>query len=79
MTAHRIEATLSEDGMLALWDLPFRAGDRVEVIVLADDNQRASNSRSNAQRFPLRGTQPYRFDDPFGPAVPEEEWEAMKD
>ena len=32
--AHRIEAILSEDGRLLLDDLPFRAGQAVEIIVL---------------------------------------------
>jgi len=35
MNAHRIEAVLAEDKRLTLEDLPFRAGDAVEVIVLA--------------------------------------------
>ena len=32
--AHRIEIILSEDGKLSLDQLPFRAGQAVEVIVL---------------------------------------------
>ncbi|HET6575835.1 MAG TPA: hypothetical protein VFG68_19695 [Fimbriiglobus sp.] len=32
--AHRTEAVLSEDGKLSLDNLPFRAGQAVEVIVL---------------------------------------------
>jgi hypothetical protein len=31
--AHRTEAVLSEDGKLSLDNLPFRAGQAVEVIV----------------------------------------------
>ena len=33
--AHRIEAVLSEDGKLMLDQLPFQAGQAVEIIVLA--------------------------------------------
>ncbi len=33
-TAHRIEIVLAEDGKLSLDQLPFRAGQVVEVIVL---------------------------------------------
>ena len=35
MNAHKVEAMLSQDGQLLLNGLPFLAGDRVEVIVLA--------------------------------------------
>jgi len=34
MNAHRIETTLEQNGELTLRDLPFAAGDAVEVIVL---------------------------------------------
>lgn len=33
--AHRIEAVLTEDGKLTLNQLPFRAGETVEIIVLS--------------------------------------------
>jgi hypothetical protein len=74
MTAHRIETFLTEDGTLALKDLPIRAGARVEVIVLVSD----AVAQTDAERFPLRGSQPYRFDDPFSPAVPEDDWDALR-
>ena len=35
MNAHKLETVLSQDGQLWLNGLPFRAGDVVEVIVLA--------------------------------------------
>lgn len=35
MNAHKLEAVLSQDGQLLLNNLPFCAGDVVEVIVLA--------------------------------------------
>ena len=35
MEAYRVETTLTADGSLVLDRLPFRASDRVEVIVLA--------------------------------------------
>ena len=41
MTPHYIETTLDKDGCLILEDLPFAAGDAVEVIILA--RQPASN------------------------------------
>ena len=35
MDSHRIQTTLEQDGMLMLKDLPFHAGETVEVIILA--------------------------------------------
>jgi hypothetical protein len=80
MTAHRVETTVTEDGTLALKNLPIRAGERVEIIILMGGGPPPSSaqSESDANRFPLRGLQPYRYDDPFGPAVPEEDWDALK-
>ncbi len=34
MNVLRIETTISQDGTLTITDLPFQAGDAVEVIVL---------------------------------------------
>jgi hypothetical protein len=76
MIAHRIETVLTEDGTLALKNLPIRAGARVEVIVLVADTPVVAET--DADRFPLRGSEPYRFDDPFSPAVPENDWNVLK-
>jgi hypothetical protein len=35
MKAYRIEKEIAADGMLQLDTLPFRAGERVEIIILA--------------------------------------------
>lgn len=67
--AHRIETILSEDGKLSLDCLPFRAGQAVEVIVLA-----ASSPRSAGQS--LRGTL-LRYDRPTEP-VAEADWDALR-
>ena len=73
MRAHRAEATVQEDGTVALKDLPFHAGEQVEVIILAPE---AKPNMGN--RYPLRNKVPYRFDEPFEPAVPPEDWEANR-
>ena len=39
MKAHRIEATMGENGTLILRDLPFDAGDSVIVVILERDTQ----------------------------------------
>lgn len=70
MQAYRVETIVDEDGELKLTKLPFRAGDRVEVIVLAQ-----SEIPEGARRYPLRGT-PIRYDRPTEP-VGEAEWEVL--
>ena len=69
MQAHRIETTIRLGGTLTVQGLPVREGTSVEVIVLIKDEPGSSS-------HPLRGT-PYRFDEPFEPAVPEG-WEAER-
>ena len=68
METHRIETTLEKDGTLTLTDLPFHAGETVEVIVLA------KATPADGERYPLRGT-PVTYADPFEP-VAAEDWDA---
>jgi hypothetical protein len=70
--AHRFEAVLSEDGKLSLEHLPFRAGQTVEVIVLP-----AATRVTPQPPESLRGSV-LKYDRPFDPAVPEDDWEALK-
>jgi hypothetical protein len=67
--AHRIEVVLSEDGKLLLDQLPFRAGQTVEVIVLPVPGPIPSD-------HPLRGTV-LRYDEPTAP-VAEADWDALR-
>jgi hypothetical protein len=66
MQAHRTEATVLEDGVLTLHDVPFRKGDAVEVIVLLAPKATATHS--------LRG-KPVSLIAPTEP-VAESEWDA---
>ncbi len=66
--AHRIEAVLSEDGKLVLDHLPFRAGQKVEVIVFPV-------SCATAPSIALRGTV-LRYDQPTAP-VDKADWDAL--
>ncbi|AFZ33592.1 hypothetical protein Glo7428_5214 (plasmid) [Gloeocapsa sp. PCC 7428] len=79
MNAHKIETILTEDGTLTLQGLPFHAGDVVEVIILESHmHQHQAPARSlESNPYPLRDTQPYRYDDPTEP-VALEDWEALK-
>ena len=66
--AHRVEAVLTEDGKLSLDNLPFRAGQAVEVIVLPAAYTAAPAAHT------LRGTV-LRYDRPTEP-VAEADWGA---
>ncbi len=69
--AYRTRCQVAEDGTITLRDLPFRQGEEVEVIVVADVRQARQE-----QRYPLRG-KPLRYDDPYGP-VAEDDWQALQ-
>lgn len=71
MLAHRIEATIEQDGTLILDNLPFHAGETVEIIILA-----APPRTTGDQRYPLHGT-PVRYDQPTEP-VGQDDWEASQ-
>lgn len=70
MQAHRIETIIQAGGTLALQGLPVADGAQVEIIILVKEEPRA-------KAYPLRGT-PYRFEDPTEPAVPPDDWEALR-
>jgi hypothetical protein len=67
--AHRTEAVLQEDGKLLLDNLPFRAGQAVEVIVLPAATPAAAS-------HPLRGMV-LRYDRPTDP-VADTDWGALQ-
>lgn len=71
LQTHRIETTLAQDGTLTLDHLPFRAGETVEVIVLAGPKTSSDQSRSA-----LYGTV-IEYQDPFEP-VAEGDWDALQ-
>ncbi len=71
MIAHRVEAVLKQDGTLTLENLPFHAGEAVEIIILA---QPAHSQQQ--KRYPLRGT-PVRYEQPTEP-VALDEWDAAQ-
>lgn len=74
MNAIRIRTQISQNNELILKDLPLLKGKQVEVIILEDDTE---VEPSNQDRFPLRG-KPIRFDDPFGAATDETDWEVVR-
>jgi hypothetical protein len=71
MSTHHVETKLAEDGKLTLNDLPFRAGEAVEVIVMSRPSRHVETDR-----YPLRG-KPVRYAEPTE-SVAEEDWEALR-
>jgi len=71
METYHVAATISKDGTLTLRELPFRAGDKVEVVVRS--RQRAPG---RDKRYPLRGT-PVRYVDPYG-SIAEGDWNVLQ-
>ena len=69
MVAHRVETILQQDGKLSLDNLPFHAGEAVEIIILA-----AQSHVQKTNRYPLRGTVVH-YNRPFEP-VAQDEWDA---
>ena len=74
MEAFKTHTHVEKDGTVTLRDVPFTEGESVEVIVLKLTEKPPADLVSG---YPLRGTA-YRFDDPFTPAAPEEDWDALR-
>lgn len=51
MEAYRVRSHVAEDGSLTVENIPFAAGQEVEVIVLAE-----ARRKRDQQRYPLQGT-----------------------
>ena len=55
MNAHKLQTVLSQDGQLVLKGLPFRAGETVEVIVLAQTALKSQHDIDTAESLYLTG------------------------
>ncbi|HEY3874957.1 MAG TPA: hypothetical protein VGM92_05740 [Candidatus Kapabacteria bacterium] len=73
MQAYHTTSKISQNGALVITGLPFHAGDEVEVTV-----EPKITARGQIFRTPLAGV-PVEYIDPFEPAVPPEDWEAIND
>lgn len=71
MNTHRLEIALTENGKITLENLPFKAGETVEIVISTSNKIPQLD-----QPFPLEGTV-YYYDEPFEP-VAEDEWEVLK-
>lgn len=70
MQAHRIEAIIRQDGKLLIEDIPFHAGETVEVIILP------AARPASEHRYPLRGTV-IEYRNPTDP-VASDDWDAAQ-
>ena len=71
-TAFTLRTEVDADGVVSARGLPLAKGERVEVVI-----KRLRRLPENSERYPLRGL-PYKYDSPFEPAVPADEWDALK-
>lgn len=69
MKTYCVETSLEHDGTLMLTGLPFRAGDRIKIVISAPD-------RGTDEEYPLRGTV-IRYIDPTEP-VAVDDWDALR-
>lgn len=77
MQAYRVETIIEPDGSLTVRDLPFVKGEKVEVIVLPS-LLKETQPLTEAELHPLRQMRAVYLQDPFAPAAPEEDWEALR-
>ncbi|MBF0101077.1 MAG: hypothetical protein HQK77_09245 [Desulfobacterales bacterium] len=70
MQAYKTEKILPQNGLLILDDLPFKANDVIEIIILYKEN------KDEKHCYPLRGKL-IEYDNPFEP-VAIEDWEVLK-
>ena len=71
MEAYKTAAKIGNRGQLRLSNLPFSAGEEVEVILLRLPKR--ARDHGTESRYPLRG-QPYRYKRPLDP-VAEDDWD----
>jgi len=66
-----VETTVTEDGTLTLTNLPFQAGEVVEVLIVP-----RVQKLLGSERYPLHG-KPIQYVNPTDP-VAEEDWAALQ-
>lgn len=77
MQAIRVTKTLDSETLYLPQLRPFM-GQKVEIIVLPSEDECVKVSMYGQGGNPLAGSVLRDDDDPFGPAVPTEDWEACQ-
>jgi hypothetical protein len=62
MNAYKVETVVVENGSLTLQDLPFQAGDRVEVIILERSNNQLQQIPSDINSPLLQSKNDIQFE-----------------
>jgi hypothetical protein len=73
MQQYHTVTKIAPNGLPVLDKLPFQEGEVVEVTI------ESKNGKKIKRTFPYRGKKPFKYIDPFEPAMPAEEWDVMKD
>jgi hypothetical protein len=78
MTPVKVVVTVGPDGTVTVDHLPFAPGEQVEVTITPQPvvPWPDPNDPTEGGKYPLRGKQPYRYDDPFASAWVDNEWES---
>lgn len=76
MNAYKTYITIKDPKQVVLSDLPFQSGQRVEVIILAENNQRTSLAQKMQEL--LKETQALHSDHPLTEAEIDAEIEAYR-
>ncbi|MBN2011114.1 hypothetical protein JW960_17330 [candidate division KSB1 bacterium] len=66
MDQYQIEAIVTDDGILTLNNVPFHAGDKLEITI---------RKKTIGKKYPLRG-KPFTYNEPFM-GIADEDWEAL--
>lgn len=73
---HEINDVIVQGGKIVLSHLPFADGQHVRILV-AEADQTGQRASIQKVREILRGAVE-RFDEPFEPMIPSENWEMLK-
>ena len=69
MKEHKFKVVVLSDGRVVVDGVPVTKGQHVEVTIRVED--------VSPPTHPLRGL-PVRYDDPYGSAVDDEDWDASR-
>jgi hypothetical protein len=74
---YQVDDAIVRGGKIVLSDLPFPEGQHVRVVV-AELNGESAKRLDIQEVRRLLGGSVERFDDPFEPSIPPEDWEMLK-
>ena len=75
MYSYHTHTKIAPNGLPLLGKLPFTEGEEVEVTI----ESKNGTPKHFKREFPYRGKEPFKYIDPYEPAVPNSDWDALKD